>query len=276
MIKAELVNQTMTWRRALHAHANRNSRHVPLRAAKRLPVIFQRDRNIDGSRGMRILVIEDEFKAGVYLKSGLEESGCRVDIAMDGANGLFLAQKENYDVIVINVMLPGMDGWTVLKALRVTNSTPVLFLTARDDVSDKVRALELGADACLVNPFAFVELLAHVRALSRRAPPRESELITVGDLEMDVIRHRVRRGTARVDLTPREFALLQLLARRHGEALSRTQIASHVWDTNFNSDTNVVEVAIRRLRAKIDDEFPVKLIRTVRGFGYVLEPKEPG
>jgi len=131
MIKAELVNQTMTWHRALHAHTNRNSRHVPLRAAKRLPVIFQRDRNIDGSRGMRILVIEDEFKAGVYLKSGLEESGCRVDIAMDGANGLFLAQKENYDVIVINVMLPGMDGWTVLKALRVTNSTPVLFLTAR-------------------------------------------------------------------------------------------------------------------------------------------------
>ena len=194
----------------------------------------------------------------------------------DGAEGLILAQEENYDVIVLDVMLPTMDGWAVLKVLRATRTTPVLFLTARDDVSDRVRGLELGGDDYLVKPFAFVELLARVRTLARRGPPRESTVITVGDLEMDINRRRVRRGTTRIDLTPREFALLQLLARRHGEVLSRTQIASYVWDMNFDSDTNVVEVAIRRLRAKVDDAFPVKLIHTVRGVGYVLEPKATG
>jgi two-component system copper resistance phosphate regulon response regulator CusR len=173
-------------------------------------------------------------------------------------------------------MLPGMDGWTVVKTLRNTRTTPVLFLTARDDVDDRVRGLELGADDYLVKPFAFVELLARVRTLARRGPPRESELIKVGDLEMDVNRRRVKRGGLRIDLTPREFSLLQLLARRHGEVLSRTQIASYVWDMNFDSDTNVVEVAIRRLRTKIDDNFPVKLIHTVRGVGYVLEVKDAG
>ena len=173
-------------------------------------------------------------------------------------------------------MLPGMYGWAVVKALRATKTTPVLFLTARDDVTDRVHGLELGGDDYLVKPFAFVELLARVRTLARRGPPRESTVITVGDLEMDINRRRVRRGTTRIDLTPREFALLQLLARRHGEVLSRTQIASYVWDMNFDSDTNVVEVAIRRLRAKVDDAFPVKLIHTVRGVGYVLEPKATG
>jgi two-component system copper resistance phosphate regulon response regulator CusR len=158
-----------------------------------------------------------------------------------------------------------------LKALRATRTTPVLFLTARDEVSDRVRGLELGADDYLVKPFAFVELLARVRTLARRGPPRESETIKVGDLEIDVQRRRVRRGSTRIDLTPREFALLQLLARRQGEVLSRTQIASYVWDMNFDSDTNVVEVAIRRLRAKIDDDYPVKLIKTVRGVGYVID-----
>jgi two-component system copper resistance phosphate regulon response regulator CusR len=171
-------------------------------------------------------------------------------------------------------MLPGMDGWSVVKALRATRQTPVLFLTARDDVDDRVRGLELGGDDYLVKPFAFVELLARVRTLGRRGPPRESMIIRVGDLEMDVNRRRVKRGDRRIDLTPREFALLQLLARREGEVLSRTQIASYVWDMNFDSDTNVVEVAIRRLRTKIDDAFPVKLIHTVRGVGYVLEIKE--
>ncbi|MFM0005873.1 MULTISPECIES: heavy metal response regulator transcription factor [Paraburkholderia] len=223
---------------------------------------------------MRILVIEDELKTAAYLKTGLEESGYAVDVANDGAQGLILALEEEYDVIVLDVMLPGMDGWTIVKTLRATRTTPVLFLTARDDVDDRVRGLELGADDYLVKPFAFVELLARVRTLARRGPPRESELIKVGDLEMDVNRRRVKRGDTRIDLTPREFSLLQLLARRQGEVLSRTQIASYVWDMNFDSDTNVVEVAIRRLRTKIDDNFPVKLIHTVRGVGYVLELKD--
>jgi len=223
---------------------------------------------------MRILVIEDELKTAAYLKKGLEESGYAVDVANDGPQGLILALEEEYDVIVLDVMLPGMDGWTVVKTLRTTRTTPVLFLTARDDVDDRVRGLELGADDYLVKPFAFVELLARVRTLARRGPPRESELIKVGDLEMDVNRRRVKRGGTRIDLTPREFSLLQLLARRQGEVLSRTQIASYVWDMNFDSDTNVVEVAIRRLRTKIDDNFPVKLIHTVRGVGYVLELKD--
>ena len=223
---------------------------------------------------MRILVIEDELKTAAYLKKGLEESGYAVDVANDGQQGLLLALEEEYDVIVLDVMLPGMDGWTVVKTLRSTRTTPVLFLTARDDVDDRVRGLELGADDYLVKPFAFVEMLARVRTLARRGPPRESELIKVGDLEMDVSRRRVKRGGMRIDLTPREFSLLQLLARRQGEVLSRTQIASYVWDMNFDSDTNVVEVAIRRLRTKIDDNFPVKLIHTVRGVGYVLEVKD--
>ena len=223
---------------------------------------------------MRILVIEDELKTAAYLKKGLEESGYAVDVANDGPQGLILAQEEEYDVIVLDVMLPGMDGWTVVKTLRSTRTTPVLFLTARDDVDDRVRGLELGADDYLVKPFAFVELLARVRTLARRGPPRESELIKVGDLEMDVNRRRVKRGGTRIDLTPREFSLLQLLARRQGEVLSRTQIASYVWDMNFDSDTNVIEVAIRRLRLKIDDDFPNKLIHTVRGMGYVLEERQ--
>jgi two-component system, OmpR family, copper resistance phosphate regulon response regulator CusR len=223
---------------------------------------------------MRILVIEDEPKTAAYLKKGLEESGYSVEVANDGSHGLILAQEEDYDVIILDVMLPWMDGWTVVKTLRATRTTPVLFLTAHDDVNDRVRGLELGADDYLVKPFAFVELLARVRTLARRGPPRESELIRIGDLEMDINRRRVKRGATRIDLTPREFSLLQLLARRHGEVLSRTQIASYVWDMNFDSDTNVVEVAIRRLRSKIDDNFPVKLIHTVRGVGYVLEIKD--
>lgn len=220
---------------------------------------------------MRILIVEDEPKTGAYLKKGLEESGFSVDLAKDGAEGLLLAQEESYDVIVLDVMLPVLDGWGVLERLRATHMTPVLFLTARDDVQDRVRGLELGADDYLVKPFAFIELLARIRTLARRGPPREMERIVVGDLEIDVVRRRVKRGKVRIELTPREFSLLQLLARRHGEVLTRTQIASYVWDMNFDSDTNVVEVAIRRLRAKIDEEFEVKLIHTVRGAGYVLE-----
>ncbi|HEY2624773.1 heavy metal response regulator transcription factor [Dyella sp. Tek66A03] len=220
---------------------------------------------------MRLLVIEDERKAGEYLKKGLEESGFTVDIASNGIDGLHLALEEDYALVVLDVMLPGMDGWAVLKKLRTKKDTPVLLLTAMDELEERVKGLELGGDDYMVKPFAFVELLARIRTLLRRGPPRDIEHVHVGDLELDAVRRRVRRAGQRVELTPREFSLLQLLARRRGEVLSRTQIASYVWDMNFDSDTNVVEVAIRRLRAKIDDGHAVKLIHTVRGMGYVLD-----
>jgi two-component system copper resistance phosphate regulon response regulator CusR len=225
---------------------------------------------------MRLLVVEDEAKTREYLRKGLEESGFTVDIAHNGLDGLHLALEENYDLVVLDVMLPALEGWDVIKRLREKKDIPVLFLTARDQVEDRVRGLELGGDDYLIKPFAFVELLARIRTLLRRGPAREVEQISVGDLEIDVIRRRVKRAGVRVDLTPREFSLLQLLANRQGEVLSRTQIASYVWDMNFDSDTNVVEVAIRRLRAKIDDDHAVKLIHTIRGMGYVLEVGEPG
>jgi two-component system copper resistance phosphate regulon response regulator CusR len=224
---------------------------------------------------MRLLVIEDERKTGEYLKKGLEESGFTVDLASNGIDGLHLASEEDYDLIVLDVMLPGLDGWSVIKQLRSKKQTPVLFLTARDDIEDRVKGLELGGDDYLVKPFAFVELLARIRTLLRRGPAREVEQLSIGDLEIDVIRRRVKRAGTRIDLTPREFALLHLLAERRGEVLSRTQIASYVWDMNFDSDTNVVEVAIRRLRAKIDDPYELRLIHTVRGMGYVMDVNGP-
>jgi two-component system copper resistance phosphate regulon response regulator CusR len=225
---------------------------------------------------MRLLVVEDEAKTGEYLRKGLEESGFTVDIANNGVDGLHLALEENYDLVVLDVMLPALDGWAVVKRIREKKNIPVLFLTARDHVEDRVRGLELGGDDYLIKPFAFVELLARIRTLLRRGPAREVEKISIGDLEIDVVRRRVKRAGQRVDLTPREFSLLQLLANRQGEVLSRTQIASYVWDMNFDSDTNVVEVAIRRLRAKIDDDHALKLIHTIRGMGYVLEVGERG
>jgi two-component system copper resistance phosphate regulon response regulator CusR len=220
---------------------------------------------------MRILVVEDEPKTGSYLKKGLAESGYVVDLATNGSDGLFHAREEEYDLIVLDVMLPGIDGWQVVTELRKTRDTPVLFLTARDEVEDRVRGLELGADDYLVKPFAFSELLARVRTLLRRGPAREPDHIDIADLSIDVLKHRVTRGDARIDLTPKEFTLLHLLAHRQGEVLTRSLIASQVWDMNFDSDTNVVDVAIRRLRAKVDDPFQVKLIHTIRGMGYVLE-----
>ena len=222
---------------------------------------------------MKILIVEDEPKAGDYLVKGLNESGYVADLARNGVDGLALAQEHDYDLIVLDVMLPQMDGWTVLARLRERKETPVLFLTARDDVADRVKGLELGADDYLVKPFAFAELLARVKTLLRRGPVREADIIRVADLEIDVLRRRVTRGANRIDLTAKEFALLHLLAKRQGEVLSRTQIASMVWDMNFDSDTNVVDVAIRRLRAKVDDPYPVKLVQTVRGMGYLLEAR---
>lgn len=220
---------------------------------------------------MKILLVEDEAKAGDYLRKGLTEAGFLVDWAQDGADGLHLALQESYDLIILDVMLPVFDGWYVLRELRKTRDTPVLFLTARDEVEDRVKGLELGADDYLVKPFSFMELIARVRTILRRGPVRESGLIEIADMQIDVLKRRVSRNGERIDLTVKEFALLHLLAQRCGEVLSRSVIASQVWDMNFDSDTNVVDVAVRRLRAKLDDAHEHKLIQTVRGIGYVLE-----
>jgi len=225
---------------------------------------------------MKILVVEDEAKTGTYLKQGLVEAGFVVDLVTNGFDGLHLATSESYDLGILDVMLPGIDGWQILQGIRrAGNDMPVLFLTARDQVEDRVKGLELGADDYLVKPFAFAELLARVRTLLRRGTKsKDAEFLRAADLELDLLRRRVMRGGKRIDLTAKEFALLELLLRRQGEVLPRSLIASQVWDMNFDSDTNVVEVAVRRLRAKIDDDFDVKLIRTVRGMGYVLEVPE--
>ena len=224
---------------------------------------------------VKILIVEDEAKTGDYLRKGLGEAGFVVDLARDGSDGLHLARTGDYDLVVLDVMLPGLDGWAVLRTLRRGGQElPVLFLTARDQVEDRVRGLELGADDYLVKPFAFSELLARVRTLLRRGKTKEPEVLRAADLELDLLRRRVTRAGTRIDLTAKEFALLELLLRRQGEVLPRSLIASQVWDMNFDSDTNVIEVAVRRLRAKVDEPFEPKLIHTVRGMGYVLEAAE--
>lgn len=222
---------------------------------------------------MKLLIVEDEPKTGAYLKQGLTEAGFVVDLARSGPDGLHLGLTEDYELVILDVMLPGMDGWQVLRALRAAGrQLPVLFLTARDRVEDRVQGLELGADDYLVKPFAFAELLARVRTLLRRGRAQPTpESLRAADLELDPLRRRVTRGGRRIELTAKEFALLELLLRHRGEVLPRALIASQVWDMNFDSDTNVIDVAVRRLRAKIDEGFEPKLIRTVRGMGYVLE-----
>lgn len=223
---------------------------------------------------MKALIIEDEIKTGDYLRKGLSENDFIVDLARNGQDGLHLAQTGDYDIIVLDVMMPGKDGWSVLQELRRSQQTPVIFLTARDKVEDRVKGLELGADDYLVKPFAFSELLARIRTLVRRGKIQHAGVLSIADLELDPLRRRATRAQTRVELTAKEFTLLLLLLRRQGEVLSRTFIAEQVWDMNFDSDTNVVEVAIRRLRAKIDDPFDKKLIHTIRGMGYILEERD--
>jgi two-component system, OmpR family, copper resistance phosphate regulon response regulator CusR len=226
---------------------------------------------------VKILIVEDEPKTGSYLRQGLSEAGYVVDLLANGVDGLHLALEGAHDLIILDVMLPGLDGWQVLQELRRRGQeTPVLFLTAKDHVEDRVKGLELGADDYLVKPFSFSELLARVRTILRRGKNNhvEATMLTVADLELDLLRRRVSRGGKRIDLTAKEFGLLELLMRRHGEVLPRSLIASQVWDMNFDSDTNVIDVAIRRLRAKMDDPFEPKLLQTVRGMGYVLEVPE--
>jgi two-component system copper resistance phosphate regulon response regulator CusR len=224
---------------------------------------------------MKILLVEDEQKTGDYLKQGLSEAGFVVDLVRDGFDGVHQALTDDYDLIVLDVMLPKLDGWQVLLQIRQAGKhMPVLFLSARDQIEDRVKGLELGADDYLVKPFAFSELLARVRTLLRRGKSNEPELLQVANLELDPLRRRVTRAGKRIDLTAKEFTLLELLMRRQSEVLPRSLIASQVWDMNFESDTNVIEVAMRRLRAKIDDNFEPKLIQTIRGMGYVLEIPE--
>jgi two-component system, OmpR family, copper resistance phosphate regulon response regulator CusR len=225
---------------------------------------------------MHILIVEDERKTAAYLRKGLSENGFVVDVAGEGEEGLHLGLTGEYDLIILDVVLPKREGWSVLSELRrAGKQTPLLFLTARDGVQDRVKGLELGADDYLIKPFAFSELLARVRSILRRGSGRLPEVLTIADLQIDLLKQRVKRAGTRIDMTSREFALLSILARRVGEVLSRTMIAEQVWDMNFDSGTNVVDVAVRRLRAKVDDLFPKKLIHTVRGVGYVLEDREP-
>lgn len=225
---------------------------------------------------MRILIVEDETKISEYLRQGLNEAGFMVDLARNGLDGHHHAMTESYDLVILDVMLPDIDGWKIMEALRdAGNKVPVLFLTARDGVDDRVKGLELGADDYLVKPFAFAELLARVRTLLRRgAPPVLETSLRVSDLELDLMRRRVTRAGQRISLTAKEFALLELLIRHQNEVLPRSLMASQVWDMNFDSNTNVIDVAIRRLRAKIDDPFERKLIQTVRGMGYMLESND--
>lgn len=223
---------------------------------------------------MEILVIEDDKKTAAFLRRGLTEAGYTVEVEHDGEEGLWLAKIGDHDLIILDILLPGMDGREIMKDIRKEDSqTPVIFLTALDQVSDRVKGLELGADDYLVKPFAFSELLARIRTLFRRTMPSEGNVFKIQDLRIDPVVHKVTRGSQKIDLTSQEFNLLLLLARYEGQVLTRTQIMQKIWEIDFEPNTNVVDVAVRRLRMKVDDPFEAKLIHTVRGVGYVLEKR---
>ncbi len=219
---------------------------------------------------MKLLIIEDDVKTGDYLRKGLRESGYSVELSRSGTDGMRMALNSTYDLVLLDVTLPGIDGWQIMPALREKGDMRVLFLTARDQLSDRIRGLELGADDYLVKPFSFTELVLRIRTLLRRGTTKEADIYQVADLKLDVLRRKVTRDSLEITLTNKEFLLLHLLARRQGEAVSRTIIASEVWNMNFDSDTNVVDVAIKRLRAKIDRPFATPLIHTVRSIGYAF------
>jgi heavy metal response regulator len=228
---------------------------------------------------MKILLIEDEIKLAEYIRSGLTEDGFVVDVAHTGVDGLHLALEGEYEALILDRMLPGIDGMALLSALRSKKATPVLMLTARGSVEDRVSGLEGGADDYLVKPFAFSELVARLQALVRRSNSNivslpEAMKLKIADLEVDLARRKVLRAGQRLDLTAKEFTLLVLFMRRQGKVLSRTELAEQVWDMNFDSETNVVEVAVRRLRGKLDEPFSSPLLHTVRGMGYVLEHRK--
>jgi two-component system copper resistance phosphate regulon response regulator CusR len=222
---------------------------------------------------MRVLIIEDEEKTADYLHRGLTEQGYTTDVAREGIEGLHMALESEYAVIILDVMLPGLDGYGVLRALRARKQTPVIMLTARENVDDRIRGLREGADDYLGKPFSFLELVARLQALTRRSGGHEPVQVSIADLWIDLISRKATRAGLRLDLTAKEFSLLSVLARRQGEILSKTSIAEMVWDINFDSDANVVEVAIKRLRAKLDGPFEQKLLHTIRGMGYVLESR---
>ncbi len=221
---------------------------------------------------MRILIIEDEIKTANYVSKGLRENGFVVDIANDGEDGLFLATQHHYDLLIVDVMLPKIDGFTIVRNLRRLNpDIRIILLSAKGETEDRVKGLEFGADDYIPKPFSFSELLARIRSLLRRGSAKQSAVLSIADLKIDVTKHKVTRNSQPIKLTPKEFALLVLFMQRHGEVLSRTFIAEQVWDINFDTDTNVIDVVVKRLRQKIDDPFEKKLIHTVRGRGYSLE-----
>ena len=220
---------------------------------------------------MHILIVQDEVKIAEYLAKGLNESGYSTAIAENGVRALSCLQQQSFDLVLLDVMLPDLDGWQVLQTLRTFSQIPVLMLTARDHVLDRVKGLELGADDYLTKPFSYIELLARIKSLLRRVPRLEQEAYQISDMVLNRLKHEVYRNGQKIDLSQKEFALLQLLMEHQGQVMTRSQIASMVWNINFNTDTNVVDVAIRRLRSKIDDHYTPKLIHTVRGMGYKLD-----
>jgi len=224
---------------------------------------------------MKILIVEDEPKTAAFVKRGFTEEGFVADVAIDGMDGLHLALTGDYDAIVLDVMLPRQDGWQVLMEIRKHRpDQPVIMLTALDAVSQRVKGLDMGADDYLVKPFSFSELHARVRNALRRAPARQPDVLQLADLDMDLIRHKVSRAGKALDLAPQEYRLLEYLLRHPGEVLTRTRLAEQVWDMNFDGDSNVVDVAVRRLRRKVDAPSDRKLIHTLRGVGYVLEERD--